>query len=550
MTPSLSIPEQPAIGALMPVKKLDRKNTLWTSNKETWDQIRILYHAGAELRNNLELILRKREKELYDVYYSRANNFVYQPIISSCIRWYISKLFQREPMVEGKTTDKRFASFLQDCDNNGTTFVEFGRQMIEKELLYGYCWTLVDLPKPDEDLEILNRADESAAGLDKPYLVLYDPIDVINWSVDNYGNMKWAVIKTVNFIQEDPLDSVHISVNWYVFDRKTYKHYQYKKQEVSDGDISVLFSRMGELAGQEANAQAVLVKQGPHALSKFNSVPVRCCSLPESMHFSEASLLHLIDHARQHNAYSWKLYCANFPQLVIKSDAEAKGITRSETSFLQLLPGDTAEYLEPGSATFKESRDYMAQTKEEIYRSWHLQAQAKTSSSTSDGASGWSKELEMAPSIDILNAVGDSLRAQQQLVLIDVKNAAGMAIKNEADKPDVNGYRFESKPALQDITVAQELETIGVLDDSDTLDKVVKRNIALSVADGENEETKEKIKQEVMSAPTRAQKAAALQAQQDASSEQEFTQSFNKRLDRATESNLVKEGESSVSDTA
>ena len=168
----------------------------------------------------------------------------------------------------------------------------------------------------------------------------------------------------------------------------------------------------------------------------------------------------------------------------------------------------------------------------EVYRSFHLQAQAKTSTATADGASGYSKEQDMAPAVDMLNAFGDQMRSDQQLILLDYKEAAGLSAEADA-APDVNGYRFESKPALREIALAQAVQDVGLLRKSPTLEKVLDKRMAQPIVDGENEDIKSKVNNELDAAPTRQESQDADEAAQQ--------QAFEQKFQRQTATNVLKD---------
>jgi hypothetical protein len=515
------------------VKQLDRKHADYLLYKDEWEHLDLLYAGGVRLKVQGTDFLIKRPKELFDVYQERYRRLTYQNLLANCIGWYISKLFAVEPKIDGKTTDARFASFLQDSDRSGTTFMDFSRSVLETMMLYRRAFVLIDKPQPG-DQPIFTRADEQAQGLDQPYVVLYDPRQVFNWALDAYGNVNWIVIKTLEIEQDDPMGEVHQSAHWYVFDKRTFRHYRYVNQKPENVSASTFFgSSDPDKAGDDARAE--LVDEGAHALADAGRVPIRVCELPDSLWFSNRSYLHLLEHVDTQNGYSWKLFMANHPQLVIHHESDdLGGITRSEVGYIRLQPDDKIMYLEPNGDSFKESRAYLDMLRQEIYRGFHLQAQGKDSSASADGASGYSKEMEMAPAIDMLNAIGAKLRSSQQLILLDYKTAAKMPVTTPEQQPDVNGYRFENKPILQDIDIAQALVDTGVVDKSPTLEQVVDKHIALSVSGGENEETKAQIIKELEAAPTRKETRDLAEQQ----AQQAFETKFQKAGATATIKNI------------
>jgi hypothetical protein len=533
------IPAQSSIA----VKTLDRKHAEWLLMHDMWDAVDLLYDGGVRLKNNGQEFLLKRPKELYDVYQERQRRLTYQNLLGNCVGWYIAKLFSREPQVEGKTDDSRFSDFLQDCDRGGTTFIEFSKTLVEMISLYRRAFVLIDKPAPGDN-PVITRADEKQQGLDRPYLVTYDPRQIFNWRTDSYGNLQWIIIKTIDQVQDGPLDPVKQVADWYLFDRETFAHYRYENPNdpVSDN----LWFDNSDLSDSK-DAMAKLVDAGPHALTSQKRVPVRVWQLPKSLWFTNRAYLHLLEHFDQKNGYAWKLFMCAHPQLVIQTETEIKGQTLSEVGFLQLKPEDKIFWLEPDGGSLTESRSYTDNLRQEIYRDFHLQAQGKDSSATADGASGYSKEMEMAPAVDMLNAIGDVIRAEQQLVLLDYRVAAAMPIDSDDLKPSVNGFRFETKPLLQDISVAEALIETGVTQKSKTLEIIVDTNIALSAIDGENEDTKNTVIEEIKAAPTRKEQEEIDNQNQLDMQQKQFEMQLDAKLDRSNATDVVK-AESGSSD--
>lgn len=524
--------EDTPITPTVSVKLLDKKNSEWMLHHDQWEALDLLYEGGVRLKNNGQNFLIKRPKELFDVYQERYRRLTYQDILGNCVGWYLAKLFAVEPQIDGKTTDKRWDGFLQDCDRSGTTFANFTKQWVETMMIFRRAFILIDKPQPQDDDPVLTRADEQRQGLDQPYCVLYDPRQVFNWSLDQYGNLEWIVIKTMSFRQPDPLKQVEQTAHWWIFDKRMFHHWQYTNPKPSDSTAEAFFNN--SITDDSDKVLATLVAEGEHSLASQNRVPVRVCELPISLWFANRAYLHLLEHLDTLNGYAWKLFMSNHPQLVIQTDEELTGITQSETSYIKLGKDAKIFFLEPDGRSFAESRNYLELMRQEIYRGFHLQAQGKSSSASADGASGYSKEMDMAPAVDILNACGDLIRSQQQLVLLDYKAAAAMPVNTPEAIPDVNGYRFETKPVLGDIDLSQAMIDTGIFDKSPTLERVMDMRIGLTAADGENEETKAAIVNEIKTAPTRKEQAD----QQEQAQQQAFATKFQKATAVDTIQNL------------
>jgi hypothetical protein len=531
-------PEPTSTAHSVTVKMLDRKHPEWALRTDQWERLRLLYEGSVEFANNGDQFVPRRPKEMYDVYFERQRRLTYKNLLQACIGWYKAKLFQNDPQIKfgqgsATTSDKRWTAFLQDCDKCGTTFIDFTRQLFETMMLYRRAFVLIDKPKADPTMPINTRADEQSLGLDQPYVVIYDPQKVFNWQLDKYGNILWIIVKTVEESQEDPFGKSTRIAHWWVFDKTTFWHYRFIGPKTDERQLDMFWK---DSVIDQDSALPELVDAGPHVMAQFSQVPIRCCELSMDLWFANRTYLQIMEHTDQYNGFNWKMFMSNYPQLVIQTNLELKGVTKSEVSFIKLDPNDKISYLEPDGKSLEISRAQLMDLVQEIYRGWNLQAQAKQSTATADGASGYSKEVEMAPAIDMLAALGDDLRADMQNLLVDYKKCAGMAYQDGA-LPDVNGFRFETKSILGAIDVAQSVEDLGVTDKSPTLEKFLDKQVCITVMDGADEIDKEAALDEIENAPTRSeQKTADQQAQQ---------QVFEQRFQHATATGVI-QGEQSA----
>jgi len=507
--------------AQLPVELLDRKHPEWLLYHDMWEKLDLLHEGGVRLKNAADGFLIKRPKELFDVYQERIRRFTYKNILGNVTGWYITKMFQRNPTIDVKSSDGFYDDFLADSDNAGTGYIDFFRGVLLSILLYRSAYVLID--KPRADAPPVSRAEEQEKGLDRPYLCGYTPVQVINWSQDSYGNLIWVVIKTI--IQEQQTwdgkpSTLH---TWYIFDQQNYYEYRVRgelKQE-KDGTYK-LYDANGEEIGQEP-VTADLAGYGSHALSKSNRVPVRKVEVPATLWLSNRAFLELLDHLNSENTLMWALFMSNLAMPLIIGQPDMKTMTLSEAGFLHLTdPQAKFLWTEPEGKSYAISQQRVDTLRQEVYRSFYLQAQGRSSSASADGSSGYSKEMEMAPAADVANGLGDYLRMGMQRVLIDVRDARG----GTTSDPDVQGFRFEARPALQDIQVSQAVIDLGVTDKSKTLEIELDKRVALSLLDDANDATKNKVVTEIEAAPSRAEaKDQAEQAQQ---------QMFQTQFQRAT----------------
>lgn len=393
------------------VKLLNREHPQFTEIKDTWTKLMLLYEGGYRLKKNATQFLRRRARELQEIYTARIDGFSYHNILAGAFGWYQAALFKNPPLIQGKTVDAKeketgdipdnlntwYTEFQKDCDRKKTNFVDLIKELWTDSVLYGVSYLLVDLPSSSPDTTTLK--DQQMAGqLDKqgrpnPYLCHYDPLSIINWEVDEYGILLWAVV-AVQRTTQDFVADVKTVDTWYYFDRQKFLVYEWERRQGAPPS---------EMAPD--TARATLVDYGYHALRAANMVPLLRFDVPGSLWLADRAYLPVLDHLNQDNSYSWLLYMSNLAMPVIMSDSAVE-LTLSEAGAIRLPANAKYEWSEPSGRSAERSACRVKELREEIYRAMYLTYQGKSSTATADGASGASKEMDMMPANDIMNEFG------------------------------------------------------------------------------------------------------------------------------------------------
>lgn len=483
------------LATTLPTKQLDAKHPYYTANAPAWDDHELLYIGGQALKAKADHFLVKRPKELAEVYAARVQRFQYQNILGTAIGWYQAAMFKTDPDIHIKkgeadveeVTGEFYARFCSDCDRAGTTYVDFARRMFLSMLLYRSAFVLEDLPKIGDQPATL--AEQKALGALDPYLVLYDPRQVINWECDAYGNLLWVVIATTTEQRTFGSDSSVVD-RWYYFDRSQYAVYEAKRPDPA---------KKAEVA--------TLTGSGPHALAEAGRVPVRWVQLPDGLWLANRVYLQSLAHLNLQNAYHWGLFMACLPVLYVKGQfVNPPSVT--ETAYLEIEENGAIGYVEPSGTSYKIAAEEIAAVREEMYRQLYLQAQGRSSDATPASQSGYSKEIDMAPSRDVLNGMGDILRASLRTILGDVA-----AIRGDNDLTfDVRGFGFDDNNESGELATAQLAFDLDI--PSDTLEKEVQKRVARVLLKDARPEVVQSVETEIDSAPGRSEREAQAKYEQ------------------------------------
>jgi hypothetical protein len=197
----------------------------------------------------------------------------------------------------------------------------------------------------------------------------------------------------------------------------------------------------------------------------------------------------VIDHLNQDNTYAWALFMANLPVPFVKGDWEHDPKV-SETAIIQLAENGEFGWAEPAGTSFEHSAARIATLREEIYRQMYLVAQARSTAATPAAASGLSKQMDMAPTRDVLRGLGDILRGQMRAVLEDVAAARGEEVRVE-----VRGFDFADEEVGDELARAEAIEALRI--PSATLRREMQKRVARAVLRDAAPETLAAVEREI-----------------------------------------------------
>jgi hypothetical protein len=470
------------LAASLPTKALDSQHCEYAEHCQTWDELDLLYRGGAAIRGKqASRFLRRRPKEVADVYEHRLERFSYQNILGTALGWYQSALFEEDPAIDIKSPDEFFPAFLADCNRAGKTFVNLWREVALDLMLYRSSWVLADLPKSDEEYD--SRESQRLAGALDPYLVRYDPRQVVNWECDRYGNLEWIVIATTSEERGFAQPAVLVD-RWYVFDREQWGIYEARRDKDQRQKAEV----------------AILTGAGRHSLADHGIVPVQRVEIPDALWLANRAYLQVIDHLNQDNTFAWALFMANLPVPVITGEYK-NDLTVSETAVIQLPEGGDFKFTEPAGTSFEHSARRIQSLVEEIHRQMYIISQARSTTATPAAQSGISKQEDAKPGSKALNGFGDVIRAAM------VKNLKMIAaIRGDEPNIGVRGFQFDEEDASGEVSTVQQVQMLQI--PSDTLEKECWKNVARAVLQDASPDLIATIEGEIDAAPTQEQRAA------------------------------------------
>lgn len=528
------------------VKLLNRKSADVEIYGYAWDLMWWFYVSGCELEAVAEQFLKKRSKELPDVYQSRVERFYAESHISTAVDWYLSALFEIPPQVETSIDDDSedatdavappvqppapapltpgqpppmptppqqlppprprtmtpaqaddfYDRFEQNCDRAGMPLQEMFRAYFRNLLIFGRGVMLVDLPNQG-DHPPANLLEQQQRGLLDPYLTNYDPRTMINYERDTDGRMLWVIFSTRSTETPSPFEASKVTDRWYYYDQKVWAVYE---REVPQGEAA-------QPTGAPSDAVANKTGEGPHCMANYNggTVPIMYDELPKGLWLLNRAYSVAKEHLNTSNAYSWALYmsCLAMPVVCMDGDYE---IELSEVGFIKLPKDATYTWSEPQGKSFEHMANRVENLKEEIFRSFYLIAQARSTSATASAQSGVSKQQDMTAPAKILNLFGDVMRAMIQ----NTYDAVSAARKDNFDW-DVRGLSFPEGPPDQEIDTVAGAQALGI--QSLTFEKELQKKAVMATLPDMNPKIKAQIFTEIDTAPSMADQESNMLSQ-------------------------------------
>jgi len=397
----------------------------------------------------------------------------YENNIGSLIDRYTATLFRREPVLtfEGNNEAGKqfFNQFAEDCDQKGTALSDFFRRQMTEALVSGASYILVDFPRMGKPAS--NRAEEDAVGASRAYLVDYRPENVINWSLDERGNLAWVVLRTTSLQQAQVGSEYKRETQWVYYDKQKFQTYR----RVEDG---------------EGKGEIELIDQGRHSLWKQERVPLFELKVSEGLWLMNKAALVQLEHFSKSNALSWALTMGLFAMPVVYSDREWKQVV-GESYYIQLGSEDRFGWTEPEGKVYQIAADNLVRLKDEIYRVCYLLTQAGGTQSNYTAQSALSKQRDYSITQEVLRAYGDAVKDVMKRVLRAIE-----AAREDGLKIDVSGLdEFDIGDFKTELEAAAKLLSLGI--DSETFKRQVFKKLAFKYLCDTRQETKDHIAQEI-----------------------------------------------------
>lgn len=186
----------------------------YCAKKEKWRKYSHCYEA-----DDIYQYIHRHSRESEDIFEKRVARGYYYNYVASVIDLFVAYLYHapitRSP--EGLPTED-YNSFLENCNFQGDTYHIFMQMAETFAMLHGHVGILVDVPK--EPNPLFTSEEERQKANHRPYLVLIQAIQILDWKLDFFGKFDWVKIEIFPDEDRDYNEQVDRGIRYILIWRK------------------------------------------------------------------------------------------------------------------------------------------------------------------------------------------------------------------------------------------------------------------------------------------------------------------------------------------
>lgn len=179
---------------------LDQHAAAFTERESVYQFLRDSYEGGRRyIDTNL---FQHSPRETAADFTRRRQQAVYPNFVRPVLKTYRDHVFKRSEGVARSVDDDAYLEWSADVDRAGSDANLFWGRVGMREMLYGWMGVLVDMPSAPEIGREMTQADVGDLGM-TPYLVAVPPSQIVDWSLDDWGNLNWVHLQSKRVIDEE-----------------------------------------------------------------------------------------------------------------------------------------------------------------------------------------------------------------------------------------------------------------------------------------------------------------------------------------------------------
>jgi len=183
-----------------PLKINERTHPLYNKYLNEWDFYIESALGGKDYYENEDNLFSHRLEDQAGDYDDRLERVYYLNFCNLVCSVYADYIFKEKIR---RPPDKALDEFRVNVDGRGTDMNTFMNQVSWLSSVYGQIHVIVDAPYA-EDINVPLHIYKKNKERFNPYAVIVAPQDLRDWSVDEFGNLNWVLIRTEGYSDINP----------------------------------------------------------------------------------------------------------------------------------------------------------------------------------------------------------------------------------------------------------------------------------------------------------------------------------------------------------
>jgi len=432
-------------------------------------QLRAMYEGGKAFRKQLTSFLPRRPHEPMTFYKTRLKESVYRNYVAPTIDYFNALLFSSRPKVAVTTlkgapaeVDEYYGRFREDSDKTGRDVDAVFKAALTDAMVTRCSWIRLHQPSTPEEGEPATLADFERARLGDAWITMHTAEEVIDWEVDQDGNLAWALIYSTHTRREGLEDGRGaVTERWehLLPDRVDTYEITYKKGEQPKADASVPH-----------------IGSAPH---RFGAVPLVSIDLPIGLWVSNRLESPQLGHFRLTNAQQWGLFATCYAQPLFKLKDMTNTPTMGAGYGIYLGAEESMEWIAPPSTPYESLGDAIREHKDEIFRIVQNMALGVDNNAAAVGRSAESKAADAQATRVVMLAYSRIVKEAIERVYVMISRSRGEELAWSIEGLD--DFAAADVGSLVDVLARVETDAGGI--PSETFQAEVRIRIAEAMLD-------------------------------------------------------------------
>jgi len=269
---------------------IKRRHPMHTRHLKDWEFLRLAFEGGDPWkREALEKYSIEELDDSFNLRCARVPNSNYVKHVSDEKRNMLFRQGVKRDWIGPEGSKELWEAFNRDIDNRGTNRLDFAQRIWAWRYLYSWCVVLVDKAGA---VKTNKEAIERRA---LPNCVIFTPQNVLDWGVDNYGKMRWVLLRESHRLDEDPWakDEQMVKESYLLWTRENWYRITALVKEADQ-------QREGRTAGKQLSERTDIVidKKGENTLGEVPIVIFRDGPHPSDPIIGDNNMLDIADLAK------------------------------------------------------------------------------------------------------------------------------------------------------------------------------------------------------------------------------------------------------------